>query len=123
MLKPTATPWEPPSQHRFEPQRGDMRLVPIDCAPLGLACHSRHFPRALPWALSSNAVGVKHTIVVFRSAKERAFAERKTILAHSKGPPMPDIRNRIKAHRRVRAGDFVPHELNFRHHPERQRSC
>ena len=23
------------------------------------------------------------------------------------------IRNRIKSHRRVRAGDLVPHELNF----------
>jgi adenosyl cobinamide kinase/adenosyl cobinamide phosphate guanylyltransferase len=26
------------------------------------------------------------------------------------------MRNRIKAHRRVRAGDWVPHELNFRTH-------
>jgi len=35
---------------------------------------------------------------------------------------MPDsIRNRIKSHRRVRAGDLVPHELNFRLHPESQR--
>ena len=33
------------------------------------------------------------------------------------------IRNRIKAHRRVRAGDLVPHELNFRLHPERQRAA
>jgi hypothetical protein len=34
---------------------------------------------------------------------------------------MPDpIRNRIKAHRRVRAGDLVPHELNFCFHPEPQ---
>jgi len=32
------------------------------------------------------------------------------------------IRNRIKAHRRVRAGDLVPHELNYRHHPQRQRA-
>src|SRR5713101_2862331 len=31
------------------------------------------------------------------------------------------IRNRIKGHRRVRAGDLVPHELNFRLHPEMQR--
>jgi hypothetical protein len=37
---------------------------------------------------------------------------------------MPDpIRNRIKAHRRVRAGDLVPHELNFRFHPEHQRAA
>jgi hypothetical protein len=28
------------------------------------------------------------------------------------------IRNRIKAHRKVRAGDLVPHEWNFRLHPE-----
>jgi hypothetical protein len=33
----------------------------------------------------------------------------------------PPIRNRIKAHRRVRAGDLVPHELNPRVHPEAQR--
>src|SRR5437879_13891489 len=31
------------------------------------------------------------------------------------------IRNRIKGHRRVRAGDLVPHELNFRLHPDLQR--
>jgi hypothetical protein len=37
---------------------------------------------------------------------------------------MPNpIRNRIKAHRRVRAGDLVPHEWNFRVHPERQRAA
>jgi hypothetical protein len=35
---------------------------------------------------------------------------------------MPPIRNRIKAHRRVRAADLVPHELNFRLHPEQQRA-
>jgi len=33
------------------------------------------------------------------------------------------IRNRIKAHRRVRAGDLVPHEWNFRDHPELQRAA
>jgi hypothetical protein len=33
------------------------------------------------------------------------------------------IRNRIKGHRRVRAGDLVPHELNFRLHPEQQRAA
>ena len=33
------------------------------------------------------------------------------------------IRNRIKAHRRVRAGDLVPHEWNFRLHPEMQRAA
>src|ERR1022692_2359969 len=33
------------------------------------------------------------------------------------------IRNRIKEHRRVRAGDLVPHELNFRLHPEHQRAA
>jgi hypothetical protein len=32
------------------------------------------------------------------------------------------IRNRIKAHRKVRAGDLVPHEWNFRLHPESQRA-
>src|ERR1700722_9949914 len=33
------------------------------------------------------------------------------------------IRNRIKGHRRVRAGDLVPHEWNFRVHPEMQRAA
>ena len=33
---------------------------------------------------------------------------------------MDPIRNRIKAHRRVRAGDLVPHEPNFRRHPHYQ---
>jgi hypothetical protein len=33
------------------------------------------------------------------------------------------IRNRIKAHRRVRAADLVPHEFNFRTHPEQQKSA
>jgi hypothetical protein len=33
------------------------------------------------------------------------------------------IRNRIKAHRRVRAGDLVPHELNYRLHPDVQRKA
>src|SRR6266540_4859534 len=38
---------------------------------------------------------------------------------------MPDhpIRNRIKGHRRVRAGDLVPHEWNFREHPHTQRAA
>jgi hypothetical protein len=33
------------------------------------------------------------------------------------------VRNRIKAHRRVRAGDLVPHEFNFRLHPELQKDA
>ena len=33
------------------------------------------------------------------------------------------IRNRIKAHRRVRAGDLVPHEFNFRTHRRLQRDA
>lgn len=33
------------------------------------------------------------------------------------------IRNRIKSHRRVRAGDLVPHEWNFRWHPEQQQAA
>ena len=37
---------------------------------------------------------------------------------------MPNpIRNRIKGHRRVRAGELVPHEFNFRLHPEGQRAA
>jgi hypothetical protein len=33
------------------------------------------------------------------------------------------IRNRIKSHRRIRAGDLIPHELNFRLHPQLQRAA
>ena len=33
------------------------------------------------------------------------------------------IRNRIKAHRRVRAGDLVPHEWNYRLHPDAQKDA
>jgi hypothetical protein len=33
------------------------------------------------------------------------------------------IRNRIKSHRRVRAGDLLPHELNYRLHPDGQRAA
>ncbi|HKI30609.1 MAG TPA: hypothetical protein VKA46_01860 [Gemmataceae bacterium] len=33
------------------------------------------------------------------------------------------VRNRIKVHRRVRAGDLVPYEFNFRVHPETQREA
>ena len=33
------------------------------------------------------------------------------------------IRNRIKEHRRVRAGDLVPHEWNYRLHPDGQWYC
>jgi hypothetical protein len=33
------------------------------------------------------------------------------------------IRNRIKSHRKVRAADLVPHEWNFRFHPEHQKTA
>src|SRR6266436_2553646 len=33
------------------------------------------------------------------------------------------IRNRIKAHRRVRAGELLPHEWNFRLHPDMQKAA
>jgi hypothetical protein len=33
------------------------------------------------------------------------------------------IRNRIKGHRRVRAGDLVPHEWNHRLHPDAQKDA
>ena len=33
------------------------------------------------------------------------------------------IRNCIKSHRRVRAGDLVPHEWNFRLHPQLQKAA
>lgn len=36
---------------------------------------------------------------------------------------MDKVRNRIKGHRRVRAGDLVPHELNPRLHTEAQRAA
>src|SRR6266540_2784130 len=34
-----------------------------------------------------------------------------------------NIRNRIKGHRRVRAGDLVPHEWNYRLHPAPQQAA
>ena len=34
-----------------------------------------------------------------------------------------ELRNRIKGHRVVRAGDLVPHPLNWRGHPESQRAA
>src|SRR5262249_23746614 len=37
--------------------------------------------------------------------------------------PAAMIRNRIKSHRRVRAGDLVPHEWNYRTHPQHQRAA
>jgi hypothetical protein len=33
------------------------------------------------------------------------------------------IRNRIKGHRRIRAGDLVPHEWNYRVHPDHQKAA
>jgi len=33
------------------------------------------------------------------------------------------IRNRIKEHRRVRAGDLIPHEQNWRNHPDFQKDA
>src|SRR5580700_5471514 len=33
------------------------------------------------------------------------------------------IRNRIKGHRRVRAGELVPHEWNYRLHPDAQKGA
>ena len=33
------------------------------------------------------------------------------------------IRNRIKGHRRVRAGELVPHEWNYRLHPDGQKDA
>ena len=33
------------------------------------------------------------------------------------------VRNRIKGHRRIRAGDLLPHEWNFRLHPDGQRAA
>jgi hypothetical protein len=33
------------------------------------------------------------------------------------------IRNRIKEHRRVRAGDLIPHEQNWRNHPDVQKDA
>ena len=37
--------------------------------------------------------------------------------------PANPIRNRIQGHRKVRAGDLVPHEWNFRLHPDGQRAA
>lgn len=42
---------------------------------------------------------------------------------HHSPPTTHQIRNRIKSHRRVRAGDLIPHELNFRVHTGSQRAA
>ena len=51
-----------------------------------------------------------------------------TIIDEQSQEPTPEptthpIRNRIKGHRKVRAGDLVPHEWNYRVHPGSQRSA
>src|SRR5438270_11033926 len=33
------------------------------------------------------------------------------------------MNNRIKEHRKVRAGELIPHEMNFRRHPARQQAA
>ena len=33
------------------------------------------------------------------------------------------FRNRIKTHRKVRAADLIPHEWNFRLHPDAQKAA
>jgi hypothetical protein len=42
---------------------------------------------------------------------------------HAPRIPPHAPRSRIKCHRRIRAGDLVPHEWNFRQHPERQKAA
>lgn len=37
-------------------------------------------------------------------------------------PATPEVRNRIKKHITIRAGDLVPHEANFRRHPDAQKA-
>jgi len=49
-----------PAHHYFEPQRGDIGVRRFNNAPLGLGFMHRAFPRALPWALTCNAVGVEN---------------------------------------------------------------
>src|SRR5262249_12475882 len=53
---------------------------------------------------------------------KRSFRPLRPIPTRSTAMSEP-IRNRIKGHRRVRAGDLLPHELNFREHPELQRAA
>src|SRR5947207_14776017 len=43
-------------------------------------------------------------------------------LAMTRPSQLTPPRNRIKEHRKVRAGDLVPHEWNFRFHPENQKA-
>jgi hypothetical protein len=44
-------------------------------------------------------------------------------MSSQQAPSASVPRNRIKGHRKVRAGDLVPHEWNFRDHPEAQRAA
>src|SRR5713226_4746866 len=54
------------------------------------------------------------------TASRRPLDAAEALLSGRRRAMTAPIRNRIKSHRRVRAGDLVPHELNFRLHPERQ---
>jgi hypothetical protein len=57
--------------------------------------------------------------------KTKVFDSPRPISDHS--PPAtrhpPRVRNRIKCHRKVRAGDLVAHEWNFRAHPASQKAA
>src|SRR5216684_1572501 len=45
------------------------------------------------------------------------------LLFSPRSPALPHPRNRILTHRRVRAGDLLPHEWNFRAHPDAQKAA
>jgi hypothetical protein len=55
--------------------------------------------------------------------KTAAAATAPVPVAAPQAATVPTIRNRIKAHVTVRAGDLVPHELNPRRHPDAQRAA
>src|SRR5437773_1941578 len=51
------------------------------------------------------------------------FAATSPLTNHPSPLTKMTIRNRIKEHRRVRAGDLVPHEQNWRNHPDSQKEA
>src|SRR5687768_3517965 len=57
----------------------------------------------------------------YRPSGANALVTVSRSLNTQRRPPMSPIKNRIKSHRRVRAADLVPHEWNFRTHPDLQR--
>ncbi len=98
---------------------------------MGLNRKNDRLPRALPWALTERPLGASDKVVAFLLKRLASCAITPTRRTTPCKPPLPNphhdtatpTRNRIKSHRKIRAGDLVPHEWNFRLHPEAQKAA